>query len=330
MHATMRRTPCRPLIDVCCRRCAGLGDTPRTLSTAALVIGGSQATPGGACVAGSRAQGGHGGAGSTSAPATGCAAWLAALAAAASATAPTALADAPTSQLSSRQQAPAPDLGPILGCVPASPRVRSGAAASAAAAGAPAMTNHPLEYDPVTNEHTAKMTLARTAALDYYNAGKYTQAEAKFREAVLEAQLGFEARDPHIASTKNNLAEFLRNTGRWDEAEALYKEALELLELSYGERHWLFVSALHNLALSYEARGDLAAARATMERVLGLRLSMFGPRHFLYADSLFALGHMLRKGAQAEEAGTAGASLPGKSLSRRVAGCARWVWWGTP
>ena len=31
---------------------------------------------------------------------------------------------------------------------------------------------HPLEYDPVTNEHTAKMTMARTAALEHYNAGK--------------------------------------------------------------------------------------------------------------------------------------------------------------
>ncbi|EFJ45058.1 kinesin-like protein with TPR domain [Volvox carteri f. nagariensis] len=158
---------------------------------------------------------------------------------------------------------------------------------------APALTNHPLEYDPVTNEHTAKMTMARTAALEYYNIGKYAQAEAKFREAVAEAQLGFEPQDPHIASAKNNLAEFLRNTGRWDEAEALYKEALELLERNFGEKHWLFVAALHNLALSYEARGDLAAARASMERVLALRLSMFGPRHFLYADSLFALGHML-------------------------------------
>ncbi|GIL59392.1 hypothetical protein Vafri_14249 [Volvox africanus] len=165
---------------------------------------------------------------------------------------------------------------------------------TAAGNGVPGFTNHPLEYDPVTNEHTAKMTLARTAALEYYNGGKYAQAETKFREAVAEAQLGFVANDPHIASAKNNLAEFLRNTGRWDEAEALYKEALDLLERNFGEKHWLFVAALHNLALSYEARGDLSAARATMERVLSLRLSMFGPHHFLYADSLFALGHMLR------------------------------------
>jgi hypothetical protein len=32
---------------------------------------------------------------------------------------------------------------------------------------------HPLDVDPVTNEHTAKMTMARTAALEYYQAGKW-------------------------------------------------------------------------------------------------------------------------------------------------------------
>lgn len=34
------------------------------------------------------------------------------------------------------------------------------------------LTNHPMDYDPVTNEHTAKMTMARSTALEYYQAGK--------------------------------------------------------------------------------------------------------------------------------------------------------------
>jgi hypothetical protein len=53
---------------------------------------------------------------------------------------------------------------------------------------------------------------------------RYKQAELKFREALEEAKLGFEPTDPHIASAKNNLAEFLRNTGRFEEAEKLYSE----------------------------------------------------------------------------------------------------------
>ena len=37
-------------------------------------------------------------------------------------------------------------------------------------------------------------------------------------------QLGFDAKDPHIASCKNNLAEFYRNTRQYDKAEKLYIE----------------------------------------------------------------------------------------------------------
>jgi hypothetical protein len=43
--------------------------------------------------------------------------------------------------------------------------------ASSMAAGEPA-SNHPLDYNPVTNEHTAAMTLCKKAAMDYYQAGK--------------------------------------------------------------------------------------------------------------------------------------------------------------
>mmetsp|Transcript_7430 Transcript_7430/g.14621 ORF Transcript_7430/g.14621 Transcript_7430/m.14621 type:complete len:550 (-) Transcript_7430:346-1995(-) len=158
-----------------------------------------------------------------------------------------------------------------------------------------ALTNNPMEYDPITNEHTAKMTMARSSALEYYQSGKYDKAESKFIEALEEAKLGFDAKDPHIASCKNNLAEFYRNTGQYNKAETFYLEALDQLELIYGEKHWLFVSAMHNLALMYESRGDLKSARAYMDRVLKLRRSMFGPRHFLYADSMFGMAHILKK-----------------------------------
>jgi hypothetical protein len=40
----------------------------------------------------------------------------------------------------------------------------------------------------------------------------------------LAKQAGFDSKDPHIASCKNNLAEFYRNTRQYDKAERLYKE----------------------------------------------------------------------------------------------------------
>ncbi|GAX80433.1 hypothetical protein CEUSTIGMA_g7872.t1 [Chlamydomonas eustigma] len=157
-------------------------------------------------------------------------------------------------------------------------------------------SNNPFDYDPgVTNEHTALMTLARAAALEYYQAGKFKLAETKFLEALSEAKIGFDARDPHIASCQNNLAEFYRNTKQYDKAEDLYKQALGHLEMSFGEKHWLYVSTMHNLALMYEASGQYQNALDSMQHVLKLRLQMFGSRSFLYADSMFALGQITRK-----------------------------------
>lgn len=72
------------------------------------------------------------------------------------------------------------------------------------------------------------MRAPRPPALPPCAAGRYVQAEAKFVEALAEAQLGFGARDPHLASAKNNLAEFYRNTRQWAKAEVLYKEVRRL------------------------------------------------------------------------------------------------------
>lgn len=61
--------------------------------------------------------------------------------------------------------------GPGPGSTGARPATAGGGTAPFGSSTDP-LTNHPLDYDPVTNEHTAKMTMARTAALDYYQAGK--------------------------------------------------------------------------------------------------------------------------------------------------------------
>lgn len=53
---------------------------------------------------------------------------------------------------------------------------------------------------------------------------RYAQAEAKFKEAIEEAKLGFDPKDPHIPSCINNLAELYRNLGQYDKAGELYKE----------------------------------------------------------------------------------------------------------
>jgi hypothetical protein len=34
------------------------------------------------------------------------------------------------------------------------------------------LTNHPLDYNPITNEHTAAMTLAKQAGIEAYEKGR--------------------------------------------------------------------------------------------------------------------------------------------------------------
>ncbi|KAG1655180.1 hypothetical protein FOA52_005798 [Chlamydomonas sp. UWO 241] len=131
--------------------------------------------------------------------------------------------------------------------------------------------SHPLELEEaVTNEHTAMMTLARAAALEYYQAGKYKLAEAKFIVALEQAKLGFDVRDPHIASCKNNLAEFYRNTGQFAKAEALYTEFAKGKALFTEEGCCVVAAAVAAVAEFYRNTGQFAKAEALYTEALEL------------------------------------------------------------
>ncbi|GBG00220.1 hypothetical protein Rsub_12705 [Raphidocelis subcapitata] len=201
------------------------------------------------------------------------------------------------------------------------PVAAADASRPAPASGAPAaldergLTNNPLDYDPITNEHTAAMTLARKQAMEAYDAGRYDEAEARFKAALAEARKGFPPEDLHIPSALNMLAEFYRNTRRFGEAAALYQEAIDHLAEATGEKHWMYASALANLALCREEAGDLPGAAALLERALALRRAMFGPASVPYADTAFALGRVLRAiGGGGGGGGAAdGAAAPARS-----------------
>jgi hypothetical protein len=53
------------------------------------------------------------------------------------------------------------------------------------------LTNNPLDYDPITNEHTAAMTLARKLGMEAYEAGRCAWGgEGRGRAGQGEAGLG--------------------------------------------------------------------------------------------------------------------------------------------
>ncbi|MQL90765.1 hypothetical protein Taro_023368, partial [Colocasia esculenta] len=64
--------------------------------------------------------------------------------------------------------------------------------------------------------------------------GKLDEAEKYFLLALKEAKEGFGERDPHVASSLNNLAELYRVQKAFEKAEPLYLDAINILEEAFG------------------------------------------------------------------------------------------------
>eukprot|EP00879_Flechtneria_rotunda_P019758 GHRR01020762.1.p1 GENE.GHRR01020762.1~~GHRR01020762.1.p1 ORF type:complete len:495 (+),score=208.15 GHRR01020762.1:103-1587(+) len=182
------------------------------------------------------------------------------------------------------------------------------------------LTNHPLDYNAITNEHTAAMTLAKQAGVEAYQAGRYNDAERWFKEALEEAKLGFPPGDPHIPAAMHCMAELYRNTRRYSEAEQLYKEAIDLLHDHLGEKHWMYAGALCSLASLYEAQGKQQQAVSILETALELRRQLFSDASFVYADTASLLAGVLLKQCNASQDSSSNSSdqdSAGNSSSRR-------------
>jgi tetratricopeptide (TPR) repeat protein len=86
------------------------------------------------------------------------------------------------------------------------------------------------------------------------NQGKPQEAETLFRNAVTEAE-SFDAKDPRLASTLNNLGNCLRNQGKYPDAEQCYKRALEVRQKAIGPLHMDLVPIYENYAKMLRAAG---------------------------------------------------------------------------
>lgn len=86
------------------------------------------------------------------------------------------------------------------------------------------------------------------------NQGKPQEAETLFRNAIQEAE-SFDAKDPRLAASLNNLANCLRNQGKYGEAEPLYKRALEVRQKALGPLHMDLVPIYENYAKMLRAAG---------------------------------------------------------------------------
>uniref|UniRef100_A0A7N0RCG8 Kinesin light chain n=1 Tax=Kalanchoe fedtschenkoi TaxID=63787 RepID=A0A7N0RCG8_KALFE len=145
----------------------------------------------------------------------------------------------------------------------------------------------------ISNQHTSKWRIFTDQGRELFLQGKLEEAEKFFLLAIQEARDGFGERDPHVASSCNNLAELYRVTKRLNEAEPLYLEAIDILEQSFGPEDIRLGVAFHNIGQFYVAQRKLEEARRFYEHALKIKRRVLGHEHRDYADTMYHLGTVL-------------------------------------
>ncbi|XP_048130391.1 kinesin light chain 3 isoform X2 [Rhodamnia argentea] len=145
----------------------------------------------------------------------------------------------------------------------------------------------------VSNIHTTKWRVFTDKGRDAFLQGKLEEAERFFLSALQEAKEGFGERDPHVASSCNNLAELYRVMKAFDKAEPLYLKAVRILEESFGPQDIRVAVAFHNLGQFYLAQRKLEEAQIHYERALEIKGRVLGYGHQEYADTMYHLGMVL-------------------------------------
>ncbi|XP_058108325.1 uncharacterized protein LOC131251571 [Magnolia sinica] len=141
----------------------------------------------------------------------------------------------------------------------------------------------------ISNSHTSKWRIFTDKGRDLFLKGKLDEAEKYFLLAFQEAKEGFGERDPHVASSCNNLAELYRVRKEFEKAEPLYLEAINILEKSFGLEDIRVGAALHNLGQFYLVQRKLEQARICYE----IKGRILGYGHTDYADTMYHLGTVL-------------------------------------
>jgi tetratricopeptide (TPR) repeat protein len=110
----------------------------------------------------------------------------------------------------------------------------------------------------------------------YFEARRYTEAEAFSRRsaAVVEATLG--AGHPLLATALHDLAAIYHVQGQYAKAEPLYYRALAIREKALGPNHPFVAATLADLAEMESAQGNYDRAAEHYARALRIRQDAFG------------------------------------------------------
>ncbi len=160
---------------------------------------------------------------------------------------------------------------------------RALAAAAGPAASAPAAFVDPYTLPPQLrapteaeiNQLVRLLNLARAA----FDARRWTEAEALFRESLALQEATFGPSHALSATTNARIAATLRMPGRNSEAEPLYRRALAINRAALGETHPETARSYNDLAASVNAQGRYAEADPLYRRALAINRAALGETH---------------------------------------------------
>ena len=134
------------------------------------------------------------------------------------------------------------------------------------------------------------------------DAGRFTEAAARFREAVERRQTALGPDHPQVGIATVNVAVALARMDDHKGALELQGKALEIYRRSLGPRHPLYAQTLFNIAASEQELGQLPAARTHAEAARKLLEEALGPAHPLVASAENVLGLVAQAEGRSEEA----------------------------
>ncbi|GJL64505.1 MAG: hypothetical protein NPIRA04_31590 [Nitrospirales bacterium] len=137
----------------------------------------------------------------------------------------------------------------------------------------------------------------------WHRAGKFSDAELFFKEALDLLENTLEDSDPDLAVDRNNLAVLYLSQGKYAEAESLLQRALAISEQALGINDPQVALTLNNLAHLYQTQSKYAEAESLLQRALAISEQALGindPQVALTLNNLAALYDSQGKHAEAE------------------------------
>jgi len=142
----------------------------------------------------------------------------------------------------------------------------------------------------------------RLLGLQYVSAGRYSEAEEQFRQAIANFQKTLGPGHLAVADSLFNLANVYKDQGEYGEAEPLYLRVITIWKQLLGPDHPDVAIALHNLALIYQSQGRYSEAEPLFRQALEVSEKTLNPDDPNLGVLLENYAHLLRSMRRDDEA----------------------------